>query len=140
MPALKNILCIDDEMDILEIAKFALESDGRFKLEMCKGGNEAMKRAKGLAPDLILLDVMMPGIDGLAVYQELRRVPKFANVPVAFMTAKVQPAEVLRYLEMGVEGVIPKPFDPLALPDAVESLWATRKEHNRGTAHAAMVG
>jgi two-component system, OmpR family, response regulator len=138
MPAApKNILCIDDETDILEIAKFALENNGRFKFDMCHGGKEALRRAPYLAPDLILLDVMMPGMDGMAVYRELRRMPKFANVPVAFMTARVQPAEVLRYLEMGVEGVIPKPFDPLALPDAVESLWATREERKRDPARAA---
>ena len=125
---LKNILCIDDENDILDIAKFALENLGHYKLETCCDGKEAVRRAPELAPDLILLDVIMPGMDGITVYTELRRVPKLANVPVVFMTAKVQPSEVLRYLEMGVEGIIPKPFDPLALPEAVESLWKTREE------------
>ena len=125
---LKNILCIDDEQDILDIAKFALETLGHFRLEMCCGGKEALARAPAMHPDLILLDVMMPGMDGVTVFRELRQVPSLANVPVAFMTAKVQPSEVLNYLEMGVEGIIPKPFDPLALPEAVESLWKGHDE------------
>jgi len=131
---LKNILCIDDESDILEIAKFALENCGRFKIDMCQGGKEALLRMPELDPDLILLDIMMPGMDGIAVYKELRRLPKLANVPVVFMTAKVQPSEVLNYLDMGIEGVIPKPFDPMALPEAVESLWNTQQEKKQALA------
>jgi CheY-like chemotaxis protein len=124
---LKNILCIDDEQDILDIAKFALETLGNFKLDMCCGGKEALCRAPLLNPDLILLDVMMPGMDGVAVYKALRQVPGFADIPIAFMTARVQPSEVIDYLDMGVEGIIPKPFDPMALPGAVESLWENRR-------------
>jgi len=124
---LKNILCIDDEQDILDIAKFALEIAGKYRLDICCGGKEALCRAPALNPDLILLDVMMPGMDGVAVYKALREVPGLKGVPIVFMTAKVQPSEVIEYLDMGVEGVIPKPFDPIALPGAVESMWEKRK-------------
>jgi CheY-like chemotaxis protein len=132
--SLKNILCIDDDSDILEIAKFAFENLGRFQLDMCCGGREAIDRASSLNPDLILLDVMMPGMDGISVYKKLRQVPNLANVPVVFMTAKVQPSEVISYLEMGIEGIIPKPFDPLTLPQAVESLWESYNEKSRSIA------
>ena len=128
---LKKILCIDDEEDILEVAKFALENLGHFKFDMCRGGDDALKRASELNPDLILLDVMMPGMDGVTVYRALRQIPALAQVPIAFMTAKVQPSEVIDYLEMGVEGIIPKPFDPLALPEAVESLWKSWQEKKK---------
>src|ERR1700733_12995374 len=115
---LRSILCIDDEQDILDIAKFALETLGNYHLEMCCGGIEALCRAPLLNPDIILLDVMMPGMDGVAVYKALRQVPGLAHTPIAFMTARVQPSEVIDYLDMGVEGIIPKPFDPIALPSA----------------------
>lgn len=123
---LQHILCIDDEVDILEIAKFALENIGKFTIESCCGGKEALARAPHLSPDMILLDVMMPDMDGIEVFRALREIQALADVPIVFMTAKVQPSEVLRYLEMGVCGVIPKPFDPMALPEAVESLWQSR--------------
>src|ERR1700733_9613842 len=100
---LKNILCIDDEQDILDIAKFALEFAGKYRLDICCGGKEALCRAPVLNPDLILLDVMMPGMDGVAVYKALREVPELEHVPIVFMTAKVQPSEVIEYLDMGVE-------------------------------------
>ena len=134
---LKNILCIDDENDILEIAKFALETLGHFHLEICSNSKEALDRAAETKPDMILLDVIMPDKDGLSVYRELRQTPQLANVPVAFMTAKVQPSEVQNYLDMGAEGVISKPFDPLALPDAVQSLWRARQTK---TQNKIMVG
>jgi two-component system OmpR family response regulator len=125
---LKNILCIDDEQDILDIAKFALETLGNYTMEMCHSGKDALCRASMLNPDMILLDVMMPGMDGVAVYKALRQVPGLESVPIVFMTARVQPSEVIDYLDMGVEGIIPKPFDPVALPDAVASLWESRQE------------
>ncbi|MDX2028870.1 MAG: response regulator [Alphaproteobacteria bacterium] len=124
--ALQNILYIDDEMDILEIAKFALEQLGNFKMETCCGGQEALTRAPSLNPDMILLDVMMPGMDGVEVFKALREMPELTHVPIVFMTARVQPMEVLNYLDMGVHGIIPKPFDPMTLPEAVQSLWQSR--------------
>lgn len=129
--SLHNILCIDNESDILEIVKFALETIGNFKLEMCASGKEALERAASSHPDMILLDVMMPGMDGITVFKELRRIPALANVPIVFMTAKVRPAEVLRYQNMGAQGVISKPFDSMALPRVVESLWENRPESGR---------
>ena len=133
---LRNILCIDDERDILDIAKFALETLGHYRLHICCGGKEAMRDAPSMRPDMILIDVMMPGMDGIEVFKALRQVPALTDVPIAFMTARVQPSEMLRYLEMGAEGIIPKPFDPMTLPGAVESLWEGRKKSQRRRADA----
>ncbi len=136
---LKNILCIDDEQDILDIAKFALENLGHFKLQTICGGKEALARAPLLRPDLVLIDVMMPGMDGIQVYATLRKIPAFATMPFAFMTAKVQPSEVLRYLEMGIEGIIPKPFDPMTLSGAVLSLWESRRKKESAPAQPPLL-
>ncbi|MDP9128605.1 MAG: response regulator [Pseudomonadota bacterium] len=120
---LNHILCVDDEEDILEVAKIALEAVGGFQVSICKGGKEALARAPELKPDMILLDVMMPGLDGPATYGQLKLNPSLKNVPVAFMTAKVQPKEVSSYIDIGAIGVIVKPFDPMRLADDIRALW-----------------
>jgi len=77
----------------------------------------------GFAPDLILLDVIMPGMDGLATLEALRRLPPSLETPVVFMTAKVQAQEVARYRQLGAADVIAKPFDPMTLSDSVRAIW-----------------
>ena len=89
----------------------------------CSSGAEALERVESFAPDLILLDVMMPGMDGLETLQSLRLLPGAATVPVGFMTAKVQAQEVAGYREAGAVDVIAKPFDPMTLPTSVRSFW-----------------
>ena len=120
---MKRILHVEDEEDIREVAKIALEEVGGFTVETASSGFEALTKAPAFAPDLILLDVMMPGMDGPATLVEFRRMPATASVPVVFMTAKVQAQEVARYLELGALGVIPKPFDPMTLAAQVRALW-----------------
>lgn len=120
---LKRILCVDDEDDILQVAKLALEAVGGFETKQCSSGAQALAEAGSFHPDVILLDVMMPQMDGPATLKALKENPAIAGIPVVFMTAKVQPSEVEHYLKLGAAGVIAKPFDPMALPGQVKKLW-----------------
>jgi CheY-like chemotaxis protein len=86
-------------------------------------GEQAIALAYGLQPDLILMDVMMPGLDGPSTLQRMRESPPISNIPVIFLTAKVLPAEVAHFLRLGALGVIGKPFDPLTLGDEIRALW-----------------
>lgn len=121
---LERILCVDDEIDILEIAKFSLADVGEYTVQTCVGGENAMAAAEAFRPDIIILDVMMPNMDGPATLKNLRTNTQFADTPVIFMTAKVQPAEVDEFLQLGASGVIAKPFDPITLPEEVAACWS----------------
>ena len=120
---LNSILMVEDEPDIQTIAKLSLESVGGFNVEICSSGQEAVDKAARVDPDLILLDVMMPGMDGPTTLQELKKIPELSGTPVIFMTAKVQPQEVRQYKELGAIDVIAKPFDPMTLSDNIRSIW-----------------
>ncbi len=120
---LRSILCVDDERDILEVAKMCLEVVGGFEVTCCEGGQAALDVVAAQTPDLILLDVMMPGLNGPETLAELRKLPHLKGVPVVFMTARVQAAEVKSYLKLGATGVIPKPFDPMQLSGEVRKIW-----------------
>src|ERR1700722_6506540 len=126
---LKHILCVDDENDILEVTKMSLENVGGYQVSVCHSGKEACERAPDMHPDMIILDVMMPGLDGPSAYSKLKNMPTLKGVPVVFMTARVQPKEVASYLGLGATGVILKPFDPMQLPKEIESLWRSYHEH-----------
>ncbi len=121
--ALTRVLYTEDEPDIQAVARLALEMLGGFTVEICNSGAEALERAPDFNPQLILLDVMMPGMDGPTTLARLRELPQFANTPVIFMTAKVQPAEVAGYKKLGAIDVIPKPFDPMTLAGQVSAIW-----------------
>lgn len=125
-PVLRRILYVEDEPDIRAIAQLALESVGGFTVAACDSGQEALEKAPGFAPDLILLDVMMPGMDGPSTLDALRRMEHTAATPVIFMTAKVQPHEVAQYQELGALDVIAKPFDPMQLPADIQGIWERR--------------
>lgn len=121
--ALQKILLVEDEPDIRAVAEIALESVGGFSVRLCADGAAALAALPGFAPDLVMLDVMMPGMDGPATLVELRKLPAGAKVPVIFMTAKVQQAEIDGYRKLGAAGVIPKPFDPMTLAERVREIW-----------------
>ena len=123
MPNLSRILYVEDEPDIQAVARLALEHIGGFTVEVCSSGHEALERATAFAPDLILLDVMMPGMDGPSTLSRLRELPALSAIPVIFMTAKVQPQEVASYRAMGALDVIAKPFDPMTLSDDIRAVW-----------------
>lgn len=123
MTELKRILYVEDEPDIQAVTKLALEEIGGFSLEVCSDGNEALARAETFSPDLILLDVMMPGMDGPTTLKALREIASLQQIPAIFMTAKVQPHEVEEYKRIGAIEVIAKPFDPMTLSDNIKSIW-----------------
>ncbi|WP_018876984.1 MULTISPECIES: response regulator [unclassified Thioalkalivibrio] len=123
MSELQRILYVEDEPDIQAVAELALETVGGYTVKTCASGEEAVRDAEAFAPDLILLDVMMPGMDGPTTLEALRGIPALAEVPVAFMTAKVQPSEIAHYKSLGARDVIAKPFDPMTLSDEVRRIW-----------------
>jgi CheY-like chemotaxis protein len=120
---LKTILYVEDEADIRTIAKMALEAVGGFSVRACASGREALTMAPDAGADLILLDVMMPGLDGPSTLKALREVPATASTPVIFMTAKVQPGEIAQYKGLGALDVIAKPFDPMSISDEIRRIW-----------------
>ncbi len=122
-PRLKRILYVEDEPDIQAVAKLALENIGGFTVEICSSGSAAIEAAPRFAPDLILLDVMMPEMDGISTYKALREIAETATTPVVFMTAKVQKQEVEGYEELGAIDVIRKPFDPMTLAATIREIW-----------------
>lgn len=123
---LTRILYVEDDPDIQAIAMMVLETISGFTLKACSSGSEALENAVRFNPDLVLLDVMMPGMDGPETLKGLRNFPELASTPVVFMTAKVQPQEVEGYLNLGAVGVIAKPFDPMTLAQQLRDIWARR--------------
>ncbi len=123
MMKLQRILYVEDEPDIQVVAKLALEMVGGFQVMICSDGQQALDTVDSFAPDLILLDVMMPGMDGPTTLQNLRANPATASIPVIFLTAKVQPNEVAQYQALGALNVIAKPFDPMTLAAQVQKIW-----------------
>ena len=123
---LKKILYIEDEADIQKIARLALENVGGFEVMICGSGAEALEKAPAFAPDIVLLDVMMPGMDGPDTLVEMMKIETLKDTPSIFLTAKALPAEVERYRDLGALGVIAKPFDPMALADKVKEIWEHR--------------
>jgi CheY-like chemotaxis protein len=119
---LERVLLVDDEPDIRKIGALSLSAVGGLEVQVASSGAEALELARKAPPDCILLDVMMPGLDGPACLQQLRGQPETREVPVLFMTAKVQPQEMERYLALGAAGVIRKPFDPMTLARDVRAL------------------
>lgn len=121
---LTRILYVEDDPDIQAIAIMVLETINGFILEACSSGSDALSKAVAFQPDLVLLDVMMPGMNGPETLKGLRAFPELEKTPVVFMTAKVQPQEVEDYLNLGAVGVIAKPFDPMTLAQELRDIWA----------------
>jgi CheY-like chemotaxis protein len=126
--SLQKILFVEDDPDIQMVAQLALEAVGGYTVQMCSSGKEALAVAEQFAPDLILLDVMMPGMDGPTTLMELRKKPSLTHTPVVFMTARVQRHEIEQYLAMGAADVISKPFDPMTLSAQVADIWVKAHE------------
>ena len=128
MPSrLCRILYVEDEPDIRVVAQMALEAVGGFSVIACASGAQALVAAPQAQADLLLLDVMMPGLDGFGTLRALREIPATAHTPAIFMTAKVQAAEVAVYKAMGALEVIPKPFDPMTLSAQIRRIWAAQR-------------
>ncbi|PTW56566.1 response regulator receiver domain-containing protein [Breoghania corrubedonensis] len=125
-----RVLYVDDEDDIREVAALSLGLDPELEINVCASGSEALAKVREWAPDIILLDVMMPGMDGPETLAKLREIETTAETPVVFITARTQAYEIERFLSLGAVGVIAKPFDPLGLPREV-------RDHMPGVADVA---
>ncbi|GGD84698.1 response regulator [Tsuneonella deserti] len=117
-----RVLYVDDEPDIREIAEMALSLDPEFDVRVAASGAEALAQAAEWQPDLVLLDVMMPEMDGPAVLTRLRQDPATAAIRVAFVTARAQRSEIQNFITLDAVGVIAKPFDPITLAAQVRTM------------------
>jgi two-component system OmpR family response regulator len=132
---LKTILYVDDEADIRDIVEMSLAMVENVSVHTCASGEQALQFLTQTRPDLILLDVMMPGMDGPMTLENIRNRAELAHVPVVFMTAKAAPTEVARLKRLGAIGVIPKPFDPVELPTQLGLIWS---EHEKASSAEPM--
>ena len=124
MQPLVRILYAEDEPDIQQVVSLILNEFGGFILKVCSSGVEAVNEIEAFEPQLLLLDVMMPDLDGLDALKEIRKIPAYREIPVIFLTAKVHPDEVQDYFEMGALEMIFKPFDPITLVEQIRQAWA----------------
>ena len=123
---LTKILLVDDQRDIRSIVGLALGKIGKFEVHVCASGEEALAAGPEFGPDLLLLDLSMPVMDGMATLKGLRELG--IDAPAIFFTARLKPADVVSYRELGVLGVIPKPFDPLKLGAQLREMWKEQPE------------
>lgn len=117
-----TILHVEDDDDIREIAEMALALSGDFEVLQCASGEAALALAPDVQPDVLLLDMMMPGLTGCETLAQLRKMPHLANVPAIFMTARAQHADIEKLRSTGAADVISKPFDPMTLGDQIKRI------------------
>ena len=122
--SLKAILYVEDDLHVRTTAKLVMEVIGKFDVRECSSGREALLAARDFHPDLILLDVLMPELDGINTLAMLRRMPHLADVPALFVTGLTSEADIARYMDAGAIGVIPKPVMPMRLAGQLQSLWS----------------
>lgn len=124
MYQVKRVLHVEDDGDIREIARLSLETIGGYELLQCACGADALQQAEAFAPDVLLLDMMMPDLNGSEVLAELRKKSCFAKTPAVFMTAKAETTMTAAIDDLGVIGMVEKPFDPVTLPEMLRSMVA----------------
>ena len=125
-----RILLVDDEPEIREVVDVSLGLDREFRMRACASGADALVMAAQWSPSLILLDVMMPLMDGPTTLANLRKNPRTAHIPVVFLTARTQSAEIEQYISLGVQGVLSKPFDPMTLAALVRKYLPPPAAHH----------
>ncbi|WP_275003629.1 response regulator [Promicromonospora iranensis] len=118
----RRLLVVDDEEAIRDVIRIGLEAVTSWTVDVAPSGDQAITLCRADPPDAVLLDVMMPAMDGPTTFARLQDDPRTRGIPVILLTAKVQPAERRRYEDLTVAGVLAKPFDPLALPDEIADL------------------
>jgi two-component system OmpR family response regulator len=128
MSLLKRIMHVEDDPSIQTVARVALEAVGGFEVCTCSGGQEALDRFESFAPQLILLDVMMPTMDGPSTLRNLQQQFDLTKIPVVFMTAKVQTNEIESYKALGASDVVVKPFDPMKLSEQIQAIWSSHQQ------------
>lgn len=122
-----RIMLVEDDPVVAEIVQMTLEDLGGFQVSHFFGGQDAIDALDDVSPDVVLMDVMMPGMDGLSSMLHIHKIPKYSALPIIFMTAKTQAHEQASYIEKGAIGVIPKPFNPETLCSTVQSLYDAHK-------------
>ena len=123
--SLQRILLADDEPDILEVSRIALETVGGFEVAVCDSGAELLRRLPDFSPDLIIIDVMMPDMAGPEVLARVRLIPGFGEMPVVFLTGVINGDELKNLRNSGAADVILKPFDPMTLADRIGGIWGS---------------
>jgi CheY-like chemotaxis protein len=125
-----RILLVDDEPDIREVVDVSLGLDPEFRTRACASGADALVMAAEWSPSIILLDVMMPVMDGPATLANLRKNPRTVGIPVLFLTARTQTAEIEHFISLGAQGVLSKPFNPMTLAASVRSYLPASAGHH----------
>ena len=123
--SLQRILLADDEPDVLEVSRIALETVGGFEVAVCNSGAELLRRLPDFSPDLIIIDVMMPDMAGPEVLARVRQIPGFGETPVVFLTGVINGDELKNLRTSGAADVILKPFDPMTLADRIGGIWGS---------------
>jgi CheY-like chemotaxis protein len=123
IPQLKRIMYVDDDPDLQDIVSLGLETRGGFTVTCCDSGNQALEEIAIFKPDLVILDMVLPGMNGLQLLARMRELPGVPWIPVIFLTSKIRPDQVEEYKELGVIGVINKPLNPLELRHQVREIW-----------------
>ncbi len=119
---IEKVLLVDDDPNIRIVAQMSLEDVGQWQVILAASGAEALAAVRQECPDLILLDIMMPEMDGVTTFIRLKESAAGCTIPVIFLTAKIQEHEIESYLSLGAAGIIAKPFDPLSLPDRIRQI------------------
>lgn len=131
---LQKILYVDDDEDMQLIVEVALSGFADYSLETCSSWDAAKEKIGTFMPDLILLDLMMPEIDGLAALKEIQSIDVIQKIPVIFLTAHLQPSQFGNLEQLGILGVVTKPFKPNLLAGQISALWDNREEAQHGAA------
>jgi two-component system, OmpR family, response regulator len=132
-PSLTKILYVEDEEYLQKIARMALERVGNFTVEICGTGAEALERLDEFNPDMILLDVRLPVMNGPEVLQAIRLRPAFEKTPAVFITASVMAEDIESYRGEDVSDIISKPFDPMTLSEQLQAIWDRHHLANSGS-------
>ncbi len=120
---LKKIIYVDDDPDLRRIVKFSLETLGNYQVQVYCDGKEFLSQVDLFEPDLIMIDVIMPIIDGPTTVQELRKIPEYKDTPIIFLTSKYNARDIDQFKALGVPYLIKKPFDPSILHQQVLEIW-----------------
>lgn len=123
MRDLCRVMCVEDDADIRTVLEFSLQDVGGYTVHLCASGEAALREFSAFAPDLLVLDVMMPGLSGPQTLQQLRERGLLGNTVVVFLTAKAMPDELEALTSHQSTGIIVKPFDPMKLPEALQLYW-----------------
>jgi len=126
MPAtpLNRICYVEDDEDIQRIVRMSLERVGKMTVEVVGDPTMAIEAMSAFRPDLVMLDWMMPKMDGPTLFHQMKQRPETSALPVVFITAKASPRELDELLTLGAAGAISKPFNPKDLPDQLRAIWA----------------